>query len=516
MSNINLAQKILNTLEKLKVKTICICAGARNSPFVELLSKSDKFEKFNFFDERSAAFFALGRIKSTHNPAAVITTSGTAAGELMPAMMEATYSCLPLIAITADRPKRYRGTGAPQAAEQVGIFGKYAKLCLDIDGLEFDEFNFNLQNPLHFNICFDEPLPGEMPQELTKQAFSYKLQESKFNLSEASEKLKKFFKNHENVFALVGGLNSSESKVVAQFLKNNHLPFYAEAPSQIRNLNELDNIKIFNADKLLQRASMSGFKIDGILRIGDVPTHRLWRDLESLTPLPTLSVSSKPYSGLPGSDLIQVPLESFLPEINLDVKNNFSKFIEQDSQRQKTLDNLLTEEPNSETALIRNISELALSNSRIYLGNSLPIREWDLAARFENKNLNIEATRGLNGIDGQLSYFFGGMKVGQTSWAILGDLTMLYDVQAPWVLNQLEKNDFKIFVINNFGGKIFKNIFNKTPYYNSHSLNFKALAQMWNLSYQVFEPGKMPIAQIVEVIVDEASSSRFWERYKNL
>jgi 2-succinyl-5-enolpyruvyl-6-hydroxy-3-cyclohexene-1-carboxylate synthase len=113
-----------------------------------LLGESDR-RLFSFFDERSAAFFAIGRSKLHGAPVAVVTTSGTAVAELLPATIEAYYSGIPLILITADRPARFRGTGAPQSIEQVGIFGPYASTSLE---------TWSRNAPLHLNVEFDEPL----------------------------------------------------------------------------------------------------------------------------------------------------------------------------------------------------------------------------------------------------------------------------------------------------------------------------------------------------------------------
>jgi 2-succinyl-5-enolpyruvyl-6-hydroxy-3-cyclohexene-1-carboxylate synthase len=104
---------------------------------------------FSFIDERSAAFFALGRMKLHGNPVAVVTTSGTAVAELLPAAIEAFYSGLPLILVSADRPARFRGTGAPQSIEQLGLFGPYAETVLE---------SWSRARPLHLNVEFDEPL----------------------------------------------------------------------------------------------------------------------------------------------------------------------------------------------------------------------------------------------------------------------------------------------------------------------------------------------------------------------
>ena len=154
-----LAQDVLDQLAKVGVKELSICPGGRNAPFVALLSGSKRFECFYWYEERSAAFFALGKAKIKERPVAVFTTSGTAAGELLPATMEAYYSGVPLILITADRPRRFRGTAAPQTAEQVGIFGIYATYSQDIAEQEKCEFiHWNKVSPAHLNVCFEEPL----------------------------------------------------------------------------------------------------------------------------------------------------------------------------------------------------------------------------------------------------------------------------------------------------------------------------------------------------------------------
>ena len=153
MTNIERARQLVEQVRGLGTNDFCTCAGSRNSPLLAVLgSPGDDVRVFSFVDERSAAFFALGRTKTHGNPAAVVTTSGTAVAELLPAVIEAHYSALPLVLITADRPARYRGSGAPQAIEQVGIFGSYAATSLD---------GWNRARPLHLNIEFDEPLIDE-------------------------------------------------------------------------------------------------------------------------------------------------------------------------------------------------------------------------------------------------------------------------------------------------------------------------------------------------------------------
>lgn len=147
--NVHRASRLIDELRAIGVTELCVCAGSRNSPLLVVLGRRDDVRLFSFVDERSAAFFAIGRMKLHGAPVAVVTTSGTAVAELLPATVEAYYSGIPLILISADRPARFRGTAAPQCIEQEGIFGVYAETSLDA---------WTRVRPLHLNIEFHEPL----------------------------------------------------------------------------------------------------------------------------------------------------------------------------------------------------------------------------------------------------------------------------------------------------------------------------------------------------------------------
>ena len=148
MDNVDRAARLIDAVRASGANEFCVCAGSRNAPLLAVLGGSD-VRLFSFVDERSAAFFAIGRVKQHGNPVAIVTTSGTAVAEMLPAAIEAYYSGIPLILISADRPARFRGTGAPQSIEQEGIFGVYADTSLR---------DWSRMKPLHLNIEFDEPL----------------------------------------------------------------------------------------------------------------------------------------------------------------------------------------------------------------------------------------------------------------------------------------------------------------------------------------------------------------------
>ena len=290
--NAELAQHVLDQLCEAGVIEICVCPGGRNAPWVELLATPfSPFKVTWHFEERAAAFFALGRTRATGMPVAVCTTSGTAAGELLPATMEAFYSGLPLILLTADRPRRFRGSGAPQAAEQKGVFGIYTVGAFDLELDErLDLTGFDISSPVHVNVCFEEP------HGTTGGAFVIGDQAPVANPSRV---LSQFVQSVQRPLVVLGGLTPLERPSVEGFLQALGAPVYAEALSGLRESVALESLRLNVGDKLFERVAAGGYSIDGVLRIGGVPTHRLWRDLEDrFAPLPVVSVSKLPFSGL--------------------------------------------------------------------------------------------------------------------------------------------------------------------------------------------------------------------------
>ena len=159
-SNAALASVVLDETLAWGVRDFVVCTGARNAPLVlPLLNAPETIKLWRHFEERAAGFFALGLAKRDRRPVAVVTTSGTAVAELMPAVIEAHYSGIPLVLITADRPKRFRATGAPQAIEQAHLFGAYSEGCFDVEAAEDFPVGFpwNRSRPIQLNPCFEEP-----------------------------------------------------------------------------------------------------------------------------------------------------------------------------------------------------------------------------------------------------------------------------------------------------------------------------------------------------------------------
>lgn len=501
--NETLAKRVIEEAESRGVREFCVCPGARNSALFFALKEAVHLKKYYWPEERSAAFFALGRSRESGSPVAVVTTSGTAVGELLPATMEAYYTGTPLLLITADRPRRFRGTGAPQAAEQVGIFGVYTPFACDI---AYDEpyslESWNRCAPAHLNVCFEDPFATQEYVSQTDSSF---------------ETISTFLSQARYPLVIVSALPQDVRAAVAAFLLRLNAPLFLEGVSGLREHKELSHLRINRVEKLLAHARQSGHEVDAVLRIGGIPTFRLWRDLEEMQgKIAVASVSDLPFSGLSWNSVSCTPIQALLKHDHptRELSATAHKWLATDRTYSQRLHSLFHEEPQAEPSLVYQLSRKIPSHSHVYLGNSLPIREWDLAACPEERGFHVTASRGLNGIDGQIATFLGLSKPGMQNWALLGDLTTLYDMAGPWILPQTPDLAINIVVINNSGGKIFQRLFKDEDFLNAHGLSFEPLARMWGLHYERWESIPDTITphsrRLIELVPNDAATQRFW------
>lgn len=520
MTNMELAGKVIRELVQTGVREFVLCAGARNSPLVHILDENPNLKVYSFFEERSGAFFALGRIASTRRPVAIITTSGTAVAELIPAAVEGTYSSLPLIMVTADRPKEYRGSGAPQTIEQVGIFSYYVEVALDLDAenshLSFKSLSW--KKPIHVNVCFKEPLiDGPVPQIQIPSSSERTKLPGQLPLGTLKE-VESFLNSHKPL-VIVGILPEKAYGTVLEFLKQYKAPVYCEGISSLRGHPDLKDIEMRSGEQMIHHILESKI-CDSVLRIGGVPTARVWRDLEDkYAAIPVFSIGFNHFTGLsrPTQSCNSLDLLSQVEFSNPQSEN--LKLSLEDAKRAEVIRTLLAKYPRSEQGLIYSISK-KMTGSSVYLGNSLPIREWDSSSSHDAKPLRVAANRGANGIDGQLSTFLGWAHPNTDNWCLVGDLTAMYDLVALWVTPQLEAKRFRLVVINNQGGQIFSRMFKKDIFLNRHEISFEPWAKMWNWSYQKWEEipesPALEDLQIIELCPDAQQTQQYWKEYESL
>ncbi|HIG82788.1 MAG TPA: hypothetical protein EYG40_04935 [Verrucomicrobia bacterium] len=493
----NAAKEAVMDCLELGAKDFVLCSGARNLELISLIQSVQGVNTYHFPEERSAAFFAMGRSIKECSPTVIVTTSGTAVPELFPAVIESFYQSIPLILLTADRPKRYQGTGSPQTIDQINIFGSYAQS-------EIKAWSANM--PLHINVNLEEPSKISEINELI-QIPEIKIPSITTNCHDQIKadtlELQRFLNRAEDLFVLVGNINEDLQDDVYKFIISNNLSVYAESTSGLR--------------EKLTSALPSDINAKFILRIGALPSCGYWRELENDEHIEVFSVTM---NGLPGLSRNSTVAK----KVNWDgLSYRFTKEVKQKHNSITLLDELISKYPNAELSWLRHLSECIPGNSLVFLGNSLPSREWEIAATRVSKNLSCYSNRGANGIDGNISTFLGIANNEKESWGIFGDLTAMYDLFAPWIIRNQNENNIRIVVINNGGGKIFSRIDAvnesaddiKESIINNHCIGFESWASMWGINYinaqthsDLNDIPDGPV--IIEVVPDIESSEHFW------
>jgi 2-succinyl-5-enolpyruvyl-6-hydroxy-3-cyclohexene-1-carboxylate synthase len=490
----NPALSAIQTCISLGVKEYVICSGARNSALIASITSVPDAIVYHHPEERSASYFALGRSIKTQLPVVVVTTSGTAASELLPSVIEAYYQAIPLVLLTADRPIRFRGKGAPQAIEQDNLFGDYAGNCINQWGKD---------RPLHINVPLEEPTPAEITHSQYCNDVKVAGETLRSTIQVETQALQGFLDEKGQLMVIVGCLPLSWQTPVKDFLHRLNVPVLAEATSGVR-----EDFPLFTISKDPER----------LLRIGGVPASGIWREIEEKENVAVCSVAP---NGLPG-----LARESLVVRWPDWAALKIPELVQRTESNVRSVDFLVEKYPLSEHSWVRRLSELIPEGSLVFLGNSQPIREWNITATHDKRELRCFANRGANGIDGGVSTFLGLSVEEEDSWAVVGDLTAIYDLAAPWIIKQLPNANRRIVVINNGGGRIFRRLpalqelseSQMKLVENPHDVGFKGWAEMWSMSYReasrVSDLVDLPDGLLlIEIIPDIEQTDWFWEDF---
>jgi 2-succinyl-5-enolpyruvyl-6-hydroxy-3-cyclohexene-1-carboxylate synthase len=519
---VNAWQKAVETVRACLAAGIAefvVCAGARNAALLEALACAEaagRVRLWRHFEERGAGFFALGRMQRSGQPCAVVTTSGTAAAELLPAVIEAFYQNRPLVALTADRPAEFRGTGAPQTIDQTGIFGPHA-----YDGAVS---GWDGRGPLHLNVELDETFTPGLEDITWSEPGPFTPAVDRIDVAGLARWLRD--DHYLGFVVMIGGLEPDEREEVFHFCRDFGAPLVAEGTSGLREA--LEGLAVHDADRFLKKRPPGK-----ILRLGEVPSGRFWRDLETL---PDVAVWSVCRNGLPGlarsSQVTRGAVGRVLRALgDVDAADDALDLLAGASARATRIEELLETHPDSEPALVRAVSHYASIGGGVFLGNSLPIREWNLFAQWSRPVAGVRANRGANGIDGQLSTWLGWSAEAADSWALVGDLTALYDLAAPFMMDQLPDQRRVLAVINNGGGGIFRRLprlETMSPraagcLENTHRADLSGFAALWGMAHlRVRTADDLDAIEtsgnnlLLEVIPDTRQTAAFWKDWDRL
>lgn len=450
------------------VQHVVVSPGSRSAPMAYALAEASaegRVELLVRIDERAAGFTALGLALSTGSPAAVLTTSGTAVGNLLPAVMEANHAAVPLIVLSADRPDELRGTGANQTTIQPDLFGEQVRFAADVPAGSNPEraiqtglsaatgaFEEIPPGPVQLNLAFRDPLvpsAGEaLPRQAERQRYRVGTQPLVMNLPPAAETLP------ERRTVVLAGHDAGP--VAEAFARAHGLPLLAEPSSNARfGPNAVGPYRLL----LEHFAAGSSQPIERVVLFGR-PT--LSRPVAAL--LARADVESALYQPVPvawyeAGRRTELPLENLADLADFAGRGApawLDTWLLAGSAAQHALDGVLSSEAK---ATGPSVAALVWRHARgqLLLGSSNGIRDVDLAGLpAPEPTATVYANRGLAGIDGTISTGTGIALGGrQETTVLLGDVTFLHDAGGLLLGAGEEQPDLRMVVLNDAGGAIF-------------------------------------------------------------
>lgn len=508
-SNKIVAQQVVRACLLNGVDRVVVSPGSRNAPLIIEFNTYDSIEKYSLVDERSAAFFALGMAKKMRKPVALICSSGSALLNYYPAITEAYYSEIPLVIISADRPKELIDIGDGQTIRQENVFNNHIQFSANL--FENDtEANYKIlkkafaditqfTTPIHINVPFSEPLYETTKDLLVDDDKLIEQNNTDSLLSETPIEVDTLqnFANKWNTSSkkmIILGVHAPDEMLQTQL---NHL---AKDPSVIiltENTSNVTHTKFIHAiDQVIFPFSDTDFKEyqpEILLTFGGlVVSKKIKQLLRKNPPKEHWHVAKNR-----GLDTYLCLTHHFKVSIGLFFSQFFFLTKEKESNYQKQwlhLKNIRVIKHNefvnktlfSDFKTFQLLKDFIPKEISIQFSNSSTIRYSQLFNW--SKGHRIGCNRGTSGIDGSTSTAIGiAVANKQQTLFVTGDLSFFYDSNALW--NKYIPKDFRIIVINNGGGGIFRFIPGPTTtntldlFEAPHNLKAKQLCEMHQIDY---------------------------------
>ena len=534
------AGALFEELSRAGVRDVCVSPGSRSTPLAAAAATTPSLRCFSQIDERSAAFFALGLARRTRTPVALVCTSGTAAANYLPAVIEAHYARVPLIVLSADRPHELREWGAGQTIDQVHLYGRHVRWFAEAPLAEATRSALRHvralacravaaasgrpPGPVHLNLPFREPLEpavvaGDVPGRLDALAAEGRATGPYARVADAAARpapeevarLARLVREFPRGVIACGPLDGpvEELDAIASLARAAAWPLLAEPTSQLRCGAHVDDCPVVStADLLLRDERFAGrLAPDVVLRVGDTPTSkafRLWLERHA----PHRVVLADPDGAWHdpshlASDVLHVH-PAALAEATERLLGDWSRpepdrgwqgaWIEADARAAATLDRELAEEAELlEPRAARELADALPDDAVLYVSNSMPVRDLDAFLPARARPLRVLCNRGANGIDGVLSSACGAAAGGEGPLVLLtGDLAFLHDLGG---LLAVRRHGLRlvIVVLQNDGGGIFsflpvarhpREVGFEEHFLTPHGLDFQPLARAFGLGFE--------------------------------
>lgn len=490
---------IAEELRRSGVTDACISPGSRSTAMALALARAPGLRPWVLTDERSAGFFALGMARETRRPVVLLCTSGTAAANYLPAVVEASLSWVPLVVLTADRPPELRDCHAAQTIDQVRLFGSHVRWSAEAPapaaGVDLDAYYRRLacravttareapQGPVHVNLPMREPLVDIDEEQTASTSDGPETDARDVQRPATVVHVARALPSRAAVRALAGAFGSCErglivcgpgaaraagaAEAITRLARQCRWPVLADPLSGLR-FGRHDRSRIVDAYDVVLRDPEFGctHAPDAVLRLGAPPVSPVLQHFlagaRGGSHVVVAPAGSWPDPLHRATDMVRADTDAFCSAV-ADLLADagppspwLDSWLAAAAAARAALDGLLAREPMMfEGTVLARLCEVLPDGTALHVGNSLPVRALDTFVGGSSKGLTVSCNRGANGIDGVLSAALGAAAVHrEPTVLVLGDLSFLHDIGALQLAARHHLS-LLVVVINNDGGGIF-------------------------------------------------------------
>ena len=543
---------LVDEFYQLGVRHAVFSPGSRSTTMAMLFKEHEGFETYMNIDERSASFMALGIAKAHKEPTVLVCTSGSAVAHYLPAILEAQYSGIPLIVLSADRPHTLLHVGAPQTVDQHKIFGTavnyfeelavpqeshYYTYPRQVARKAYMKAMDTKKGPVHINVPLFEPLVPELSRNHFEAGrSSFKVVKPNYGGAFSCDDGNNLLERYERILILAGPqIDIDEANTIRSFGEALQAPILADPLSNVRGCGASD-VVISTYDALLAgQALWHELKPDCVIQFGQIVVSKRvqqmiasWTDVEYIEVNPTMdSMNPTGKTTMHVQASIDVFTHLYGKNNSSDTYLNIWQRLEQEGKKQ--LSSAINEPHCFEGRTIRELQQYIPENGQIFVANSMTIRDFDYFWFSGGSRAVLYGNRGVNGIDGTISTALGLAVNGRPTYLVTGDLSLFHDLNGLAVAKTHNLN-LTIILHNNDGGGIFEYLPQKgTKYFDylfstSQGLDYSGAAKLYGCGYtKISSPDELSTVlakvskgsgvHIIEIPTDREYSRQLHKKY---
>ena len=502
---------LVDEFYQLGVRHAVFSPGSRSTTMAMLFKEHEGFETYMNIDERSASFMALGIAKAHKEPTVLVCTSGSAVAHYLPAILEAQYTGIPLVVLSADRPHTLLHVGAPQTVDQHKIFGTavnyfeelavpqeshYYTYPRQVARKAYMKAMDTKKGPVHINVPLFEPLVPELSRNHFEAGrSSFKVVKPNYGGAFSCDDGNNLLERYERILILAGPqIDIDEAETIRSFGAALQAPILADPLSNVRGCGT-SKVVISTYDALLAgQALWHELKPDCVIQFGQIVVSKRvqqmiasWTDVEYIEVNPTMdSMNPTGKTTMHVKASIDVFTHLYGKNNNSDTYLNIWRRLDQAGKKQLSL---AIDEPHCfEGRTIRELQKQIPEDGQIFVANSMTIRDFDYFWFSGESKAVLYGNRGVNGIDGTISTALGLAVNGRPTYLVTGDLSLFHDLNGLAVAKTHNLN-LTIILHNNDGGGIFEYLPQKgTKHFDylfstSQGLDYSGAAKLYGCGY---------------------------------